>query len=115
MATLKGIGNGYPKSSAKFIRSSIMADPQLSPEQEAEAQRIAALVGQKVQEETLRIARLLASKGDADLLGKTEFEVRDRVHAIGAQMLETALQGRKKGGTKGPASAVRTARRQRDS
>jgi hypothetical protein len=46
---------------------------------------------------------LLMSKPDAELFGKTEFELRDRVHAIGAQALETALQERKKGGTTGRA------------
>ena len=35
--------------------------------------------------------------------GQTEFEVRDRVHKIGAKAFETALDERKKGGTKGPA------------
>jgi hypothetical protein len=37
------------------------------------------------------------------LLGQTEFEVRDRVHQIGAKAIETALDERKKGGTKAPA------------
>jgi hypothetical protein len=92
-----------------------MADLQLTPEQEAEAQRIADILSQKVREETLRIARLLASKPDAELLGQTEFEVRDRVHAIGALAMETALQERKKGGTTGPAPAARTARNRRGS
>lgn len=92
-----------------------MADIQLTPEQEAEAQRIAEIVGRKVQEETLRIARLLASKPDAELLGKTEFEVRDHVHDLGARTLETALQERKKGGTTGRASPVRTATKRRGS
>jgi hypothetical protein len=92
-----------------------MADIQLTAEQEAEAQRIAEIVGQKVQEETLRIARLLASKPDAELFGKTEYEVRDHVHRIGAQALETALQERKKGATRGRASPARTARKRRGS
>ena len=92
-----------------------MADIQLTPEQEAEAQRIAAIVGNKVHEETLRIARLLASKPDAELFGQTEYEVRDRVHALGAQALQTALQERKKGGTTARASSARTARKRRDS
>ncbi len=92
-----------------------MADIQLTAQQEAEAQRIAAIVGPKVQEETLRIARLLASKPDAQLLGKTEFEVRDRVHDLGAQVIETALEERKKGATKGRASSVRTATKRRGS
>jgi hypothetical protein len=92
-----------------------MADIQLTPEQEAEAQRIAAIVGRKVQEETLRIARLLAAKPDAELLGPTEFEVRDRVHDLGAVAIETALQERKKGGTTGRALPARTATRRRGS
>jgi hypothetical protein len=92
-----------------------MADIQLSAEQEAEAQRIAAIVVQKFQEETLRIARLLASKPDAELLGKTEFEVRDRVHNLGAVALETALQERKKGGITGRASPARIATKRRGS
>jgi hypothetical protein len=80
-----------------------MAELILTPEQEAEAQRFAAIIGQKAQEEALHIARLLASKPDAKLLGATEFEVRDRVHNIGAFAIETALNERKKGGTKGRA------------
>ncbi len=80
-----------------------MADLDLTPEQEAEAQRLAALIAQKAQEEALRIARLMVSKPDAELLGATEFEVRDRVHALGAYALETAVNRRKKGGTKGRA------------
>ncbi len=89
-----------------------MNDLPLTAAQEAEALRIAAVLQQKFQEETLRLARLLAAKPDAELLGQTEFEVRDRVHALGAQAIETALQERKKGGTKAAASVVRTARKQ---
>lgn len=80
-----------------------MADVVLTPEQEAEAQRLAQIIGKKAQEEALRMARLLASKPDGQLLGKTEFEIRDRVHALGAFALEAALQERKKGATKGRA------------
>jgi hypothetical protein len=75
----------------------------LTPEQEVDAQRLAALVGQKVQEEVLQMYRLMVSKPDSELLGQTEFDIRDRVHKIGAQVIETALKERKKGGTKGPA------------
>jgi hypothetical protein len=80
-----------------------MPDIVLSLEQEAEAQRWAELIGRKAQEEALRIARLLASKPDDQLLGATEFELRDRVHTLAAFALETALAERKKGGTRGPA------------
>ena len=80
-----------------------MADLHLTSEQEVEAQRLADQVMVRTREEVLQIARLLVSKADRDLLGKTEFEVRDRVHKIGAHALETALKERKKGGTKGRA------------
>ena len=75
-----------------------MADIVLSPEQEAEAQRWAALIGKKAQEEALQMARLLVSKPDAQLLGATEFEIRDRAHDLAAYAIETALRERKKGG-----------------
>ncbi len=76
---------------------------QLTPEQEADAQRLADRVMTRTREEVLQIARVLVSKPDHLLLGQTEFEIRDRVHKIGAHALETALEERKKGATKGPA------------
>ena len=80
-----------------------MIDLTLTPEQEAQAQRIAAIIGQKAQEEALNMARIMASKPEAQLLGATEFEIRDRAHKFAAHAIETALNERKKGGTKGPA------------
>ena len=76
-----------------------MADIVLTPEQEAEsAQRLAAIIGEaRAQEEALQMARLLVSKPDEQLLGATEFEIRDRVHKLGAHAIETALVERKKG------------------
>jgi hypothetical protein len=80
-----------------------MTDILLSSEQEAEAQRLFALLQQPFLDEAQRLARLLAAKPDAQLLGKTEFEVRDTLHRLGAATLQTALDERKKGGTKGRA------------
>ena len=80
-----------------------MIDITLTHEQEAQAQRIAAIIGKKAQEEILDMARIMASKPDAQLLGATEFEIRDRAHKIAAHAIETALNERKKGGTKGQA------------
>jgi hypothetical protein len=80
-----------------------MADLELTPEQEAEAQRLANIIAEKAKEEALHMARLLVSKKDHELLGATEFEIRDRVHKLGAGAIETALRERKKGGTKGRA------------
>jgi len=86
-----------------------MPEPVLTPAQEAAAQRLAAVILEKAREETLRIARLLVSKPDEQILGATEFEVRDRVHALGASAIEAALNERKKGATKVPVPPARTA------
>ncbi len=80
-----------------------MAELHLTAEQEADAQRLADCVMVRTREEVLQIARLLVSKPDRQLLGQTEFDIRHRVHEIGARALETALAERKKGGTKGRA------------
>jgi hypothetical protein len=80
-----------------------MTEPKLTPEQEAEAQRLADIIVQKTKVEALQMARLLVSKPDRELLGATEFEIRDRVHKIGAVAIETAVNQRKKGGTQGRA------------
>ena len=74
----------------------------LTPEQQDEAQRIERILMESVRNEIGSIAELLASKPDRQLLGQTEFEVRDLVHKIGAKAIETALDQRKKGGTKDP-------------
>jgi hypothetical protein len=75
----------------------------LTPAQKAEAQRLYQALQGPFLDEARRLAELLASKADAQLLGKTEFEVRDALHRLGAQALQAALEGRKKGGTRGPA------------
>lgn len=80
-----------------------MTDLQLTTEQESEARALADVILQKAREEALQMARLLVSKPDNELLGATEFEVRDRVHRIGAHALEAVVNRRKKGGTKGRA------------
>jgi hypothetical protein len=77
--------------------------PSLTPEQDAEAEHLFQTLRPVLEAELRQLTRLLASKPDDKLLGKTEFEVRDRVHRIGAKAIETALNERKKGGIKGPA------------
>jgi hypothetical protein len=85
--------------STRFAESS-MNNIVLSPEQEAEAQRVAAIIAKRAQEETLQMVRILMSKPDAQLLGASEFEVRERAHKLAAVAIETVLNERKKGGTK---------------
>jgi hypothetical protein len=75
----------------------------LTPEQAALSDRIYQSLHQAAETDLRTLADLLASKPDHQLLGPTEFEVRDHVHKIGAKALEAALDERKKGGTKGPA------------
>lgn len=84
-------------------------DTDLNPQQEAEAQRIFQALQQATQADLLALARLLAAKSDGQLFGATEFQVRDTVQHIGARALETALQGRKKGGMTVPAASAPTA------
>ena len=87
----------------------------LTPDQEAEARRIFEVLKGTVDADLMAMARLLASKDTGELFGRTEFEVRDRVHAIGAKALETALAGRKKGGTRAAASPAGSATSRRTS
>ena len=70
----------------------------LTPAQQAEAQRLFQALQQPFLDEARRLAELLASKPDAQLLGRTEFEVRDAVHRLGVTALQTALEERKKVG-----------------
>ncbi len=79
----------------------------LTPEQAELSERIYQSLRQAADSDLRGLADLLASKPDRQLLGQTEFEVRDRVHTIGAQAIETALDERKKGGTKVRAPAAR--------
>ena len=80
-----------------------MSSSPLTPEQAEQAERIFRSLRQAVESDLRSLAESLASKPDRQLLGQTEFEVRDRVHKIGARAIEAALNERKKGGTRGPA------------
>ncbi|MFZ0870975.1 MAG: hypothetical protein WAM90_09635 [Rhodanobacter sp.] len=64
----------------------------------AEEQRVYELLGQVSDQELRRMAKLLAGKGDSELFGQTEFELRDRVHALGARALEAVAEERQKKG-----------------
>jgi hypothetical protein len=83
--------------------------PTLTPEQQAEAERIRQALLDASVEDIRELAELLATKDDSNTFGATEFTVRDIVHRIGAKAIQTALQGRKKGGMTGPAATAPTA------
>jgi hypothetical protein len=73
-----------------------MTSPDLTPEQEAHAQELAQTVLKALQDDILQMTRLLASKPDDQVLGQTEFQVRDIVHQIGAKAIQAELDARQK-------------------
>src|SRR5262249_5635834 len=81
----------------------LLHDPALSPEPEAHAQVLYGRLHECFDAAALHLARLMASKDDAHLLGDTEFRVRERVPDRGAQVLHLAPEQRNKGATKVPA------------
>lgn len=74
---------------------------ELSAEQQAEADRIYQRIREAFDAEARRLAKLMASKDDRHLFGQTEFELRDRVHALGAEVLEATAAERSKKGVPG--------------
>lgn len=84
-----------------------MAGPQrqtqvvLTADQEAEAERIYALIKGKVDEQVRDMARLMASKKTNEILGPGEFQLRDRLNEVGVGVVEAALNERAKKGVPG--------------
>jgi len=76
-----------------------MPSPSLTPDQQAEADRLFHILRTQTEADLRHLAELLASKADSQLLGTTEFEVRDRVHQIGAKAVAAVLDERKKRAT----------------
>jgi hypothetical protein len=91
-----------------------MEEIKLTPEQEAEAERIFENAMARAKVELNQAARLVASKKNSELFGETEFQLRDALFRIGSRLVDAALQERKKRGTKVPASSVPAARLTRD-
>ena len=80
-----------------------MYTPDLTSEQADLEERIYQGLRQACDGDLRQMAKLLASKPYKGLLGRTEFEVRDLAHDLGAKALQTALNERKKGDTEGRA------------
>ena len=83
--------------------------PTLTPEQKAESDRIFAALQQTAVDDLRALADLLATKDDSNTFGATEYSVRDIALGIAAKALESALAGRKKGGTTAPPTSAPTA------
>ncbi len=71
---------------------------ELTAEQEAEAERLEEAILAAMRDDARLLARTLASKENRHLLGRTEFEVRDIVHRLGAKAVEIAANERSKKG-----------------
>ena len=76
--------------------------PNLTAEQAEAAEQLYQAIRVNADAKIRELAVLMASKPDNQLLGSTEFQVRDLVHQIGAEAIQTAVNQRKKGGTKAP-------------
>ena len=83
-------------------RSKSSTRPDLTPDQQVEADRIHAAMLEAAAGDLRELAEELARTTDATIFGATEFTVRDIVMRVGAKAIQTALQERKKGGTTGP-------------
>jgi hypothetical protein len=81
----------------------LQTSDHVSCEERAEVERVKGLVMKAIEGDVYKIARLMASKSDKELLGKTEFDLRDLVHRLGSHALEATVNDRKKGGTRGAA------------
>lgn len=68
----------------------------MSQEQFEEAQRVFEVTEQAAADERWRMCCLMASKRSGEMLGETEFELRNMVHRIGAITLEAAVDERRK-------------------
>lgn len=99
------------RSLAMARRTPCNPRPELTPEQQAESDRIFAALQQAVVADLRALSDLLATKDDTNTFGATEFTVRDIVLGVGSKALETALEGRKKGGMTGPVGCARIAPR----
>ena len=83
--------------------------PTLTPEQKAESDRIFTALQQTAVDDLRALADLLATKDDSNTFGATEYTARDIALRIAAKALESALAGRKKGGTTAPPTPALTA------
>jgi len=78
-------------------------------EESTEVERVLALVMKAIEGDVRRIAEAVVLKGDEELLGPGEFDLRDKMLRAACHILEATINDRKKGGTKGAARSVPTA------
>jgi hypothetical protein len=86
-----------------------MPATDLTPEQQQRAQVLYQEALRAAEGEFRQMAEVLASQPDGQLLGATEFQIRDLVHKVGARMIHAELEHRPKKVTKAPAPPAPTA------
>lgn len=72
-----------------------MVRHDLSAEQERDAKLLEAKIRRAVEQEIAELARLLVSKSEDELFGRTEFQIRELVLRIGAQAFAEHLREKK--------------------
>ena len=80
------------------MRRKHSAQMVLSAEQKAEAELIYERIRGAFDQEARRLAELMASKETRQIFGETEYQIRDRVHALGAEVLAATAEERVKKG-----------------
>ncbi len=81
----------------------------LTPEQQDHAHILAEEALKAAHAEIQQMAELLTSKPDGQLLGATEFQIRDLAHKVAARMIQAEIQHREKKVTRAPAPTAPTA------
>jgi hypothetical protein len=84
-------------------------------ERSTEVDRVIALVMKAIEGDVRRLAESLVLKRDDELLGRGEFELRDKALGMAGHILEATIDDRKKGGTKAAASSAPTVAKTRGS
>ena len=74
----------------------IFDERELTAEELAEAERIEDLLMARARTEVRGLARMLATKKYREVVGATEFGIRDACHRIGATAIDAALEVKKK-------------------
>ena len=72
------------------------SQPVLNAEQQAEADLIYERIRGAFDAEARRLAELMASKETRHIFGETEYQIRDRVHELGAEVLAATAEERVK-------------------
>jgi hypothetical protein len=86
---------GQKRTNELFEEGKMKSTQELTAEQEAQAQELAARITAAIASDVLSMARLLVSKDTRHTFGQTEFQLRDLLHKAGAKALEVSLSQKK--------------------